>query len=56
MSVREKLMKIVRDLRVRVLFWFVIVLIYEAVELPARRRRLRSRMYDGGGRRARRRR
>jgi hypothetical protein len=47
----NKLMKIVQDLRVRVLFWLVIVLIAQAMEQRARMRRLRTRMYDGGGRR-----
>ncbi|HKA93568.1 MAG TPA: hypothetical protein VKE97_07165, partial [Acidimicrobiia bacterium] len=42
----SKLMKILRDVRVRALFWLVIILIYQAMDLPARKRRLRSRLYD----------
>ena len=52
----NKLMKIMQDVRARALFWFVIVLIYEGIEMPVRRRSLRARVYDGGGRRHRRRR
>jgi hypothetical protein len=47
-------MTIGQDLRVRVLFWLVIVLIAQAMEHRARMRRLHTRMYDGGGRRRRR--
>jgi hypothetical protein len=44
----NKIMKIVKDpLTRRVLFWFVIVLIYEAMESRSRMRRLNTRMYHG---------
>ena len=47
MASTNKLMKIVKDpLSRRVLFWFVIILIYGAMETPARKRKLRSRMLD----------
>ena len=52
----NKLTKILQDVRVRALFWFVIILIYQAMEQQARMRRLHTRMYDAGGRRPRRRR
>jgi hypothetical protein len=44
-------MKIGQDLRVRVLFWLVVVVISQVMENRARMRRLQTRMYDGGGRR-----
>jgi len=47
----DRLMKIGQDLRVRALFWLVIVVIAQVMENRARMRRLRTRMYDGGGRR-----
>lgn len=50
----NKLMTFMQDLRVRVAFWFVIVLIYQAMEYPVRKRRLRARVYDGRGSRRRR--
>jgi hypothetical protein len=42
----NKLMRIVQHPPSRALFWFVMILIYEAMELPARKRRLRSRIYN----------
>ena len=48
----NKLMKIVKEpLTSRVLFWLVIVLIYQAIEQRSRTRRLRSRIYEGRARR-----
>jgi len=48
-------MKIGQDLRVRVLGWLVIVLIYEVIEQRSRTRRWRSALYEGRGPRRRRR-
>ena len=42
----NKLMKIPQHLRVRVLFWLVIVVIYEVMEFRARNRRIRSRLVN----------
>ena len=42
----NKLMRVVQHPLSRALFWFLIILIYEAMDLPARKRRLRSRIYN----------
>jgi len=51
----NKVMKIGQDLKVRVLGWLVIVLIYEVIEQRSRTRRWRSALYEGRGPRRRRR-
>jgi hypothetical protein len=42
----NKIMKLPQDLRVRVLFWLVIIVIYEVMEFRARTRRLRPRLVN----------
>jgi hypothetical protein len=49
-------MKLAQDLRVRVAFWSVIILIYQVMEHRARMQRLRTGVYHGRGRRPARRR
>jgi hypothetical protein len=44
-TVTSKLMRFVQDpLLLRVLFWSLVILIYEAMELPWRWRRFRTRL------------